>query len=665
MKRKIWVSSPILYVLAAVMAVMTAVSWFWNPVVFFVELGLTVVAVVVISVLFVQFRSHIAVATRAANKILSGAEYRRLQDFALPVAVVGSENDIIWGNTAFLMNVGRDAEYRGESIAKLIPGKTMDQVVQANGVDIAVEDKKFTVFAVQVKSAYVVYFMDNTEYKRVSAEFVQTRPCVMLAAFDNKEELAHDCSATEEARVNAEVEATLNHWAQDMGGFVKKLSGGNRYLIVSDERHVAWAQEKRFEILDVIRKIKALGDRSATVSVGVGRGADTLTESEQWARQALDMALGRGGDQVAVKSTNDAYEFFGGLSKGVEKRDRVRTRVIAASISDHMKAGDLVLIMGHQFSDLDAVGSAVGMWSAAVKGMKKPAYVVIDRGATMARPIVDEMEAANQDREQEIFISVEQALEMLTPKTLVIVVDTHSPDFVESPELLARAKNVVVIDHHRMMVNHITNSAVFYHEPYASSTAEMVTELVQYIGNTVLAKEEADALLAGIMLDTKNFVLKSGVRTFEAAAYLRRRGADTVAVKRMFASNIDTYKEKYALISSAEIYNGCAIACTEVQKPNLRVAAAQAADDLLAIQGVKASFVVFLTGKTVNVSARSLGDINVQLIIEAMGGGGHLTMAGVQKTDVTVEQVKQELLKVIGEILPHASKFPALNGGKA
>ena len=665
MKRKIWVSSPILYVLAAVMAVMTAVSWFWSPVVFFVELGLTVAAVVVISVLFVQFRSHIAVATRAANRILSGAEYRRLQDFALPVAVVGKENDIIWGNTAFLMNVGRDAEYRGECIAKLIPGKSMDQVVQANGVDIAVEDKKFTVFAVQVKSAYLVYFMDNTEYKRVSAEFVQTRPCVMLAAFDNKEELAHDCSATEEARVNAEVEATLNHWAQDMGGFVKKLSGGNRYLIVSDERHVAWAQEKRFEILDVIRKIKASGDRSATVSVGVGRGADTLTESEQWARQALDMALGRGGDQVAVKSTNDAYEFFGGLSKGVEKRDRVRTRVIAASISDHLKACDLALIMGHQFSDLDAVGSAVGMWSAAVKGMKKPAYVVIDRGATMARPIVDEMEAANQDRQHEIFISVEQALEMLTPKTLVIVVDTHSPDFVESPELLARAKRVVVIDHHRMMVKHITNSAVFYHEPYASSTAEMVTELVQYIGNTVLAKEEADALLAGIMLDTKNFVLKSGVRTFEAAAYLRRRGADTVAVKRMFASNIDTYKEKYALISSAEIYNGCAIACTEVQKPNLRVAAAQAADDLLAIQGVKASFVVFLTGKTVNVSARSLGDINVQLIIEAMGGGGHLTMAGVQKTDVTVEQVKQELLKVIGEILPHASKFPALNGGKA
>ncbi len=665
LKRKIWVSSPVLYILAAVMAGMTAASWFWNPIVFFIELGATVVSVAVITVVFVQFRSHVTVAMKSANQVLSGREYQLLQDFTMPVAIAGKDGDIIWVNTAFLMDVGRNTEYRGENILKLIPFKTMEQITEADGTDISIDDKKFTVFAAKTQQAYIIYFVNDTDYKNISREYERTRPCVMIAAFDNKEELAHDCSATEEARINAEVEATLNTWAQDMGGFVKKLSGGNRYLLVSDEQHVAWALEKRFEILDVIRKIKAPDDRSATVSVGIGRGAATLTESEQWARQALDMALGRGGDQVAVKNINDSYDFFGGLSKGVEKRDKVRTRVIAASISDHMKASDMVFIMGHQYSDLDAVGASVGMWSAAVKGVKKPAYIVIDRSATMAMPIVDEIEAVHREEEEPIFISEEEALDMLTPRSLVIVVDTHAPDFVESTELLQKAQRVVVIDHHRMMVKHIDNAVVFYHEPYASSASEMVAELVQYIGNTVLSKEEADALLAGIMLDTKNFVLKSGVRTFEAAAYLRRRGADTVVVKKMFASNIDTYREKYSLISTAEVYDGCAIACTDESTPNVRVAAAQAADELLSIQGVNASFVLFKTGKTVNISARSLGDINVQIILEAMGGGGHLTMAGVQRTGMTMEEVKQELVQVIHNVLPYASKFPALSGSKS
>ncbi len=664
LKQKVWVSSPILYVLATIMLSMTVASWFWNPIIFYIELGLTIVAVAIITIFLVRFQSYLTVAMRSVNKVLSGQEYQLLQDFTLPVAIVGNKGDIIWVNTAFFMDVGRESDCRGENILKLIQPKTMGQVVEDNGTDIKVDDKEFTVFASKIQNSYILYFVNNTVYKEISREHEQTRPCVMIVAFDNKEEIAHDCSAAEEARINAEVEATLNHWTQDMCGFIKKLSGGNRYLLVSDEHHIAWAAEKRFEILDVIRKIKAPGNRSATVSIGIGRGARSLTESEQWARQALDMALGRGGDQVAVKTVNDDYDFYGGLSKGVEKRDKVRTRVIAASISDHMKASDKVLIMGHQNTDLDAVGAAVGVWSAASKGLQKKAYIVLNRHTTMAMPIVEAIENANTDIEEEIFISEAEALGIITPKTLVVVVDTHSQDFVESRELLDTAQRVVVIDHHRMMVKHITNAVVFYHEPYASSTSEMVTELVRYIGNPALSKEEADGLLAGIMLDTKNFVLKSGVRTFEAAAYLRRRGADTVVVKKMFSSNIDTYKEKYSLISASEIYKGCAIACTDENSPNIRVAAAQAADDLLAIQGANASFVLFQTGNTVNISARSLGDINVQIIIEAMGGGGHLTMAGVQKADATIEQVKRELKKVIDDILPHASNTPALKGSK-
>ncbi len=310
-----------------------------------------------------------------------------------------------------------------------------------------------------------------------------------------------------------------------------------------------------------IREIKA-GDRgSATVSIGIGRGAPTLSEGERWARQALDMALGRGGDQVAIKQKNDSYEFFGGLSKGIEKRDKVRTRVIAATLSDHIKASDQVLVMGHKFSDLDCIGAAVGMYSAVTKGLKKPAFIVVRKAQSLAGPLIESMEKANP--EEEIFISPEEAMQRLASKTLLVVVDTHSQDFVESTDVLNKAERIVVIDHHRMMVKHIENAIIFYHEPYASSASEMVAELVQYIGENTLSRLEAEALLAGIMLDTKSFVLKTGVRTFEASAYLRRRGADTVEVKRMFSNSIDTYKAKYQLVSGAEIYNNCAIACAE------------------------------------------------------------------------------------------------------
>lgn len=472
-------------------------------------------------------------------------------------------------------------------------------------------------------------------------------------SFDNREELARDSSGMEDARISSEVESVLSHWAQEMGGFLKKVSG-SRFFMMTDEAHIVAAKEKRFEILDKVREIKTNEGRRATVSIGVGRGASSLEESEHWARQALDMALGRGGDQVAVKQKDDTYEFFGGLSKGVEKRDKVRTRVIAATLSDHVNASDVVLIMGHKFSDLDSVGSAVGMWSAVAKGLGHEAYIVIDREQSLAKQIITSMEKVTQDRR--IFIEPWEAMPMITGKTLLIVVDTHSPSFVESPDLLRQVSRVVVIDHHRMMVKHIDNAIVFYHEPYASSASEMVAELVQYISGNCLSRMEAEALMAGIMLDTKSFVLKTGVRTFEASAYLRRRGADTVEVKRLFSNSIDTYKAKSQLVSSAEIYNNCAIACSAENIPDIRVASAQAADELLSIQGVTASFVLFQTGSTVSISARSLGDVNVQILMEALGGGGHLTMAGAQLANSNLRDARQKLISVLNEQLESATQ---------
>ncbi|HBG54804.1 MAG TPA: DHH family phosphoesterase, partial [Ruminococcaceae bacterium] len=388
------------------------------------------------------------------------------------------------------------------------------------------------------------------------------------------------------------------------------------------------------------------GDRlTATVSLGVSRGAKSPQEAEAWARKALDMALGRGGDQVAVMQGEDTYEFFGGLSKGVEKRDKVRTRVFAATLSDDMKESDTVLVMGHRYSDLDCIGAAAGIWSVACKSLGRPAYIVVDREHTLAGPLIDRLQKSCPD--EQIFLSPSEALSLVTPKTMLVVVDTHSPDFVESTDLLSAVARVVVIDHHRMMVRHIENALVFYHEPFASSASEMVAELVQYLGDRAVTPAVAEAMLAGVMLDTKYFVLKTGVRTFEAAAYLRRKGADTVTVKRMFSDSIDAYKAKYRIVSNARMYGRFAVASTDAELPDIRVSAAQAADELLSIQGVDASFVIYPAGGVVNVSARSLGEVNVQLIMEALGGGGHLTMAGAQLSGVTVDQAREKLVAVI------------------
>lgn len=304
-----------------------------------------------------------------------------------------------------------------------------------------------------------------------------------------------------------------------------------------------------------------------------------------------------------------------------------------------------MLIMGHRFSDLDCMGSAVGMWNVASKYLKRPAYIVDDSSQTLASSLINMVKAKYP--EEKIFISPQEAVTKVMPKTTLVVLDTHSPDFVESPELLKSVTRVIVIDHHRMMVRHIENALVFYHEPFASSTSEMVTELVQYIGDTTLTESEAEALMAGIMLDTKNFVLKTGVRTFEAAAYLRRKNADTVKVKRLFSDSIDAYKAKYRIVSNAQVYGNFAIASADSEFSDIRISAAQAADELLSIKGVEASFVIYPAGGVINISARSLGDVNVQLVMESLGGGGHFTMAGAQLENVTVEQAKEKLISVI------------------
>ena len=642
MKRKVWASSPAVFVIIAAMFLMALASWFWNRTVFYVEISAAVVSAVTVALLNVRFHAYVSSAIKSARELLSGEQYRSLREFALPVAVVGNAGDVIWVNEAFLSRMGKK-DCLGDNIMKYIYPKTVSQIVSEGGADISAAEKRFTVFGTATEYGSILYFFEDTYYKEISLKYAQSRPVVMLACFDNRDELAGDAGGSEGGRIVAEVDSALTDWVRNLGGILKKLNNG-RYLILTDEIHIHGEMEKRFPILDEVRNIKSGNRLNATVSVGVAHGAASLPEADEWAGKALAMALGRGGDQVAVKQ-KDTYEFFGGLSKGVEKRDKVRTRVIAATLSDHIAESDVVLIMGHKYSDLDCIGAAIGMWYASAETLKRPAYIVVNRQQSLAGRLIDATQEEHPGKE--IFLTPQEAMMLVTPRSMLIIVDTHSQDFVESPELLDAVFRVVVIDHHRMMVKHIENALVFYHETYASSASEMVAELIQYIGDASLTPGEAEALLSGIMLDTKSFILKTGVRTFEAAAYLRRKGADTVRVKRLFSDSIESYKAKYRIVSNAQIFGNFAIASSEKEFENIRVTSAQAADELLSIQGVDASFVIYPAGGVVNISARSLGEVNVQLIMETMGGGGHLTMAAVQLSEMTVAEAREKLISVV------------------
>lgn len=645
-RKKVWVVSPIFYVMAVSMAVMALLMWRYNRVASIIEAALAVLAAVGLVVSDVLYRRNLQNAMRSARKVLSGEERRAFGEFAMPVAVAAEAGDVVWANQAFSDELCAGGDYQGENVLRFLYPKTFRQVLGERGASVTYGGREYTVYGTHCQDSYVLYFVDDTYYKGIHREYRDKKPVVCMAAFDNREELVRDSVSGDEARITAEVEGVLRRWVvEELGGFVYRLQTG-RYFFLCDDAHIEEAIQRRFRVLDQVRQIKSASHMSATLSIGVGRGAESAAQSERWARQALEMALGRGGDQAAVRGEGDSYEFFGGNSRGVERRDNVRTRVIAATLSDHVRSSDRVFIMGHRNSDLDAVGAAVGMWSVIRKGLDKPAHIVINRASTLAEPLVERIVDAYPN--QEVFISPFEAMQTATEHSLLIVVDTHSVNMVESQELLEKIPRLMVIDHHRMMVSHIRNALIFFHEPAASSASEMVTELVQYIQGAAISQADAEALLAGIALDTKNFVMNTGVGTFEASAFLRRRGADTVAVKRMFANTLDNYKLKAQLVSGAEIYRGCAIATSgSTEGGDLRIAAAQAADELLSIQGVQASFVLYKVGSDVSISARSLGELNVQVILEEFGGGGHFTGAGAQLRNIGMADARRALIHAL------------------
>lgn len=580
---------------------------------------------------------------------LESKMHMSVHSFPMSAVIIDSAGRIVWTNGKFTEEFPDCCEY-GMELSNITDIPPADFFTD-DGITVRYNDSVYKVFARipdedEAKELTLLFFKNITDITALETEKKLSQPVVILFMVDGYEELISGCLESEKAHVSVQIDKLLEDFAGQTTGVLRK-NASDRFIAVIEERHLQEILRNKVEILDKAREIFVNDRLNVTMSIGIGRTGKTLKESEQFARQALEMALGRGGDQAAVK-TDNGFEFYGGVSKGVERHTKVKTRIIANSLLELVDNADKIFIMGHKYSDLDSVGSSVGL-TCAIRNLGKSAWAVCDYSTSLAKVLIDRF--PHVDGEEPLFTEPADAMEELTDNSLLIICDTHNPLIIESKELYEKAKKIVVIDHHRKMVNYIDNAVIFHHEPYASSASEMVTELIQYFGEAgKLRAVQAECLLAGIMLDTKNFVMKTGVRTFEAAAVLRKMGADTITVKKMFSSSIDSYKRKTQIVAEAEIYRKCAIAPCDFYADDLRIVAPQAADELLTIKNVDASFVLFKTmSNEISISARSMGNLNVQLIMEALGGGGHQTMAGAQLKDVTVNEVLDTLKKSIDD----------------
>ena len=572
----------------------------------------------------------------------------------LPMLVFDPESgEILWGNDRFIALTDLKDKLFEVSVSNAVPG--FDAHWLREGKREAPEQvvwnhRTYRVFGAlshtdELKGDHnmlaTTYWLDITESEQMRQTLEMTRPAVAILMVDNYEDLMKACPESKRSALVAEIEEKLNDWCADSGGLLLGYDR-DRYLFVMEEKDFAVYAEKKFDVLDTVRTVES-GGVNATLSVGVGRDGDSFESLFKNADLALEMALSRGGDQAVVKDRNN-FEFYGGRSKTTEKRTKVKSRVMANALRELIQDARNVYVMGHKYADMDSLGAAVGICCISRK-LGKKAQIVIDTENNAAHPV---LRALQQQAEYAgVIVNGDTAFLHAQPDTLLVVVDTNRPDSVESEPLLESCTRVAVIDHHRRGSSYIDKMTLNYHEPYASSASELVTELMQYlIEPSDMLKSEAEALLAGIVLDTKNFTNRTGGRTFEAAAYLRRCGADTQDVQRMFQSDLDAMVTRYAIMRQAEIYHGD-IAIVAADEAYDRVTAAKAADELLTIRGIRASFVMYRKDDGVYMSARSLGEVNVQVILEALGGGGNSTTAGGQAKGITVAEAKTKLLEAI------------------
>lgn len=595
-----------------------------------------------------------------SSDIDSAARYAIL-NMPLPLVLVDFDGKITWYNSKFV-DMLEEGNLIGVHIDTLIDGLALEHLLEGESEsEIKINEKRFQVLNNVVRlddsqSRYILmlYFIDITEHDRLKETYADEKPIIAMVQVDNYDDVLGETKEERKPLVTVEIDTKLNLWASRMNAVVKRYQK-DKYIILFESKYLENVEAKRFSILDEVREIDVGNKIAITLSIGVGVSGGSLSQIEENAFSALELALGRGGDQAVVRKKGN-FEFYGGKTKAVEKRNRVKARIIAHGFRPLIDESSKVIIMGHKYPDMDSFGAAIGIYRAVIS-RGKDAYIVLNGVNEAIKSIYDVFKENATYR----FVTSDEARALVDYDTMLVVVDTHKPSFTEFPELIDLARRTVLFDHHRLGTEYIENTALRYLEPYASSTCELVTEILPYMGNQIaVEKLEAEALLAGITVDTKGFTYKTGVRTFEAASLLRRYGADSTAVKQLFKDELNTVVARSNLVRSAVLhYNDMAISvCSEII-PNIQLIAAQAADELLNIRGINTSFVIGQSEEgVIFISGRSIGDTNVQVILEKLGGGGHMTTAGAQFKDLPIEEVKEKLLKAIEQYLVESGNSP-------
>lgn len=603
-------------------------------------------------------------------KQYSFLEKKILEELALPYAVMDTEGKMIWVNREFSQLIGREQIYK-KNINTLFPEITSDTLPVAGKKEISeistqIGDRIYRISMQNVslsevinntdmlessrddQNLIVMYLYDETELKEYIQASEDNKLVLALIYLDNYEEALESVEDVRRSLLIALIDRKITKYFSNFDGLVRKLEK-DKYFLIMRQSSLETLKDQRFHILDEVKTVNIGNDMAVTLSIGVGLNAATYLQNYEYARIAIEMALGRGGDQVVIKN-GDSIAYFGGKAQQMEKTTRVKARVKAQALKEFMSTKDRVVVMGHKITDVDALGAAVGIYRAG-KTLGKPVHIVVNDPSTSIRPLMAGY-MNNPDYEPSMFVDKHQAKDLVDNNTVVVVVDTNKPSYTECQELLYMTKTIVVLDHHRRGNEVIENAVLSYVEPYASSTCEMVAEILQYFSDDLrLRNIEADCIYAGMVIDTNNFITRSGVRTFEAAAFLRRCGADATRVRKMLRDNINSYKARAEAVRTAEIYRdffAIAKAPSEgIESPT--VVGAQAANELLNIAGVKASFVLTRYKNEVYISARAIDEVNVQVLMEKMGGGGHINIAGAQ-IEAPIDETEKMLKEIIDEL---------------
>jgi c-di-AMP phosphodiesterase-like protein len=582
-----------------------------------------------------------------------------LLNLPMPLAVTELDGNIIWYNSLFRKIFDEEdmLERTLNSLVKeLSPGSSKASTINISK-QITISNMHYLVLGSFVKTErkagtgdyiLLLYFFDNTELIELKKRYHEEKVVLCVIVIDNYDDLMQSMDDSARPQMLAEIDRKIMKWMDFTGGIIKKFER-DRYLFIFENKHLKELEEKKFEIIDTVKEINIGNKIPVTLSLGFGIKGESILENFKFAGAAIDLALGRGGDQVVIKN-GDSFSFFGGKTRELEKRTRVKARVIAYALRELIDQSSRVLIMGHENTDIDALGAALGIYRI-VKNRDKEANIVLTASNATIKSLITKIEKSGEY--EGLFVNRNEALDRVDNKTLLVVVDTYRPSFTDVPQLLELADQVVVIDHHRKGAEFIQDAVLTYQETYASSACELVTEILQYVEEKIkLEPVEAEALYAGIVIDTKNFTYKTGVRTFEAASFLRRQGVDTLAVKQLFQNDISTYLSISGIVKDAEmIKENIAISLCPPNIKNAHLIAAKAADELLNLSGITAAFVLCSVGNEVFMSGRSLGDINVQVILEKLGGGGHMTVAGAKLKEISPDDAKEKLKYAIMEYI--------------